>query len=230
MRRLPEQQRSALLMREISGMAYEDLASALDVTVPAVKSLLVRARVGLAQAAEARDTACAAIRADLADAHERGVRASGLARRHMHDCAGCRAYRSELQALDARLAALVPALGPVALLAKLLGHRRRLGRRRRRAGGGAAAARRRPAAGAGRRRGGRGRPASAGISASHVAAAVAVAVVSAGGAVEVQQRAPARTSGRRRCARCRRRPSPADPARDRGHRLAGRPPSRRAGS
>src|SRR3954454_20035323 len=44
---LPEQQRSALLMREIDGMTYVDLASALDVTVPAVKSLLVRARVGL---------------------------------------------------------------------------------------------------------------------------------------------------------------------------------------
>ncbi len=43
---LPEQQRSALLMREIDGMTYADLAAALDVTVPAVKSLLVRARVG----------------------------------------------------------------------------------------------------------------------------------------------------------------------------------------
>src|SRR3954465_14153443 len=57
--RLPEQQRSALLMREIDGMSYADLASALDVTVPAVKSLLVRARLGLVEAAEARTTDCA---------------------------------------------------------------------------------------------------------------------------------------------------------------------------
>ncbi|HEX4804862.1 MAG TPA: sigma-70 family RNA polymerase sigma factor, partial [Conexibacter sp.] len=120
-RRLPEQQRSALLLREISGMTYQDLAAALDVSVPAVKSLLVRARIGLVQAAEARDTACAAIRADLADAHERGVRASGLVRRHLHDCGDCSAYRRQLRALDARLAALVPALGPAALVAKLLG-------------------------------------------------------------------------------------------------------------
>ena len=56
--RLLEQQRSALLMREIDGMSYADLASALDVTVPAVKSLLVRARVGLVEAAEARDADC----------------------------------------------------------------------------------------------------------------------------------------------------------------------------
>ena len=48
--RLPEQQRSALLMREIDGLSYADLAGALDVTVPAVKSLLVRARVGLVEA------------------------------------------------------------------------------------------------------------------------------------------------------------------------------------
>ena len=59
--RLPEQQRSALLMREIDGMTYADLATALDVTVPAVKSLLVRARVGLVEAAEARDADCAEI-------------------------------------------------------------------------------------------------------------------------------------------------------------------------
>ena len=64
-RRLPEQQRSALLMREIDGLSYADLAAALDVTVPAVKSLLVRARVGLAEAAEARDADCGEIRADL---------------------------------------------------------------------------------------------------------------------------------------------------------------------
>jgi RNA polymerase sigma factor (sigma-70 family) len=189
--RLPEQQRSALLMREISGMAYQDLASALDVTVPAVKSLLVRARIGLAQAAEARDTACAAIRADLADAHERGVRASGLVRRHLHDCKGCSAYRRELRAIDARLAALVPTLGPVALFAKLLGiggggagvatggASAAGGATAVAAGGGAAAAGGGAAAAAG--------AGLAGVSLSHVAAVVAVAVVSAGGAVEVQQ-------------------------------------------
>jgi RNA polymerase sigma factor (sigma-70 family) len=175
--RLPEQQRSALLMREISGMAYQDLAGALDVTVPAVKSLLVRARIGLAQASEARDTACAAIRADLADAHERGVRASGLVKRHLHDCKSCSAYKKELRVLDARLAALVPAVGPVALVAKLLG----IGGGGAAAGGGASAAGG-ATAGAAAATAGAG---AAGVSVSHIAAAVAVAVVSAGGAVEV---------------------------------------------
>ena len=100
---LPEQQRSALLMREIDGMTYADLAAALDVTVPAVKSLLVRARVGLVEAAEARDADCSEIRADLMRSYDRGVKASGRARKHMRSCDGCREYRARA----ARHAALV---------------------------------------------------------------------------------------------------------------------------
>ena len=44
---LPSQQRSALLMRELQGLTYAELATALGVSVPAVKSLLLRARTGL---------------------------------------------------------------------------------------------------------------------------------------------------------------------------------------
>jgi RNA polymerase sigma factor (sigma-70 family) len=178
-RRLPEQQRSALLMRELVGLPYQDLAAALDVTVPAVKSLLVRARIGLAQAAEARDTACAEIREQLAAAQERGVRASGLARRHLRDCDDCRAYRGELRAAPARFAALAPALGPGALLAKLLG----IGGGG--AAGGASAAGGAAASAAGSAAVGGGALSAVGV--SHVVAVVAVAVVSAGSAVEVQQ-------------------------------------------
>ena len=104
---LPEQQRSALLMREIDGMTYADLANALDVTVPAVKSLLVRARVGLVEAQEARDADCAEIQADLLRAYDRGVKASGRARKHMRSCDGCTEYRDRA----ARDAALVRRAG-----------------------------------------------------------------------------------------------------------------------
>jgi len=120
--RLPEQQRSALLMREIDGMAYADLAAALEVTVPAVKSLLVRARVGLVEAAEARDTDCEIIRSDLMAAYDRGVKASGRARRHMRECSGCQDYRTALRGMRRSFAALSPGLaGPAALLVWLRG-------------------------------------------------------------------------------------------------------------
>jgi hypothetical protein len=120
--RLPEQQRSALLMREIDGMSYAELAGALDVTVPAVKSLLVRARVGLVEAIEARDADCGEIRADLLRSYDRGVKASGRARRHMRSCGGCREYRVALRGVRRSFASLAPAgLGPLALAAKLVG-------------------------------------------------------------------------------------------------------------
>src|SRR3954454_12100386 len=95
--RLPEQQRSALLMREIDGLAYADIATALEVSVPAVKSLLVRARMGLVEAIQARDTDCAVIREDLVDSYDRGVKASGRARKHMRECVGCSEYRTTLR-------------------------------------------------------------------------------------------------------------------------------------
>ena len=50
---LPETQRSALLLREIDALSYEQIADAMETTVPSVKSLLVRARISLAEAAEA---------------------------------------------------------------------------------------------------------------------------------------------------------------------------------
>jgi RNA polymerase sigma factor (sigma-70 family) len=166
--RLPEQQRSALLMREIDGLSYADLAAALDVTVPAVKSLLVRARVGLVEAQESRDADCGEIRRDLMASYDRGVKASGRARRHVRECAGCREYRNDLRGMRRRFAALAPAgAGPAALIVQLLG------------GGGAAAA------------GGSGGAALLGgattATACKVAAVVCATAITAGGAVEVRK-------------------------------------------
>ena len=89
-------------------MEYADLAAALDVTVPAVKSLLVRARVGLVEAAEARDADCCEIRDDLMGSYDRGVKASGRARKHMRSCSGCREYREALRGMRRSFAALTP--------------------------------------------------------------------------------------------------------------------------
>ena len=47
LRALPEQQRSALLLREFGGLRYDELAAALAVSEPAVESLLFRARARL---------------------------------------------------------------------------------------------------------------------------------------------------------------------------------------
>lgn len=172
-RRLPDQQRSALLMREMDGMSYADLAAALETSVPAVKSLLVRARIGLVEAIEARDTDCADIRHDLAASYDRGVRANGRARRHLRDCDGCTTYRAQLRGVRQGFAALSPDAVSGGLLAKLLG----LGG----AGAGSGAA----AAGSGTTVAVGGGVAAGAI--TKVAVIVCCAAVVTGGAVEVQR-------------------------------------------
>src|SRR3954452_1972587 len=103
-------------MREIDGMTYADLAAALDVTVPAVKSLLVRARIGLVEAAEARDADCHEIRSDLLEAYDRGVKPPSRARRHMRGCEACADYRGALPGMRRSFPALSPAApGPLAM-------------------------------------------------------------------------------------------------------------------
>jgi RNA polymerase sigma factor (sigma-70 family) len=179
-RELPEQQRSALLMREMEGLSYNDLAAALGVTVPAIKSLLVRARVGLVEAIEARDTACTDIRHDIASAIDRGVRANGRARKHLRECVGCQEYRSALKGVDKALNGLAFPAGPLTTIMKILG----LGG----AGSGAAAGGGAVAAGGG----GAGVATTVGggavaATATKVVAVVAAAAVVGGGAATVEK-------------------------------------------
>jgi RNA polymerase sigma factor (sigma-70 family) len=67
---LPETQRTALVLREMDALSYEQIAEAMETTVPSVKSLLVRARVGLAEAAEARMLTCDEVRDELGEIAE----------------------------------------------------------------------------------------------------------------------------------------------------------------
>ena len=50
--RLPDQQRLALVLSRFHGCSYEEVAEALTTTIPAVKSLLTRARANLKNALE----------------------------------------------------------------------------------------------------------------------------------------------------------------------------------
>ena len=106
---LPETQRSALLLREIDAMSYEEIAQAMDTTVPGVKSLLVRARIALAESSQARQLTCDQVRLDLAEAAEGLAKVSGPVRRHVKSCEPCREFRAQLRSDSKALAALFPA-------------------------------------------------------------------------------------------------------------------------
>jgi RNA polymerase sigma factor (sigma-70 family) len=179
---LPETQRSALLLREIDAMSYDEIAQAMDTTVPGVKSLLVRARIALAESSQARQLTCDEVRLELAEAAEGLTKVSGPARRHIKDCDACGEFRSQLRSDTKALAAIFPA-GPLlllkgALLAKLSGL---FG-----GGGGGAAAGGGGAAGAGAAGAGAAGAGAAGAGAAGAGAAASTAAVggaaAAGGA------------------------------------------------
>lgn len=110
--KLPETQRAALLLREIDALSYEEIAEAMDTTVPSVKSLLVRARISLAEATQARMLTCGEVRVELAEAAEGLTKASGPVRRHVRDCEECAEFRKQLRSDTKVLAMLVP-VGPL---------------------------------------------------------------------------------------------------------------------
>src|SRR5947199_6497165 len=83
---LPETQRTALVLREMDALSYEQIADAMETTVPSVKSLLVRARVSLAEAAEARLLSCEEVRLELGEVAEGLKRISPPVRRHLKTC------------------------------------------------------------------------------------------------------------------------------------------------
>jgi RNA polymerase sigma factor (sigma-70 family) len=124
--KLPETQRSALLLREMDAMSYEEIAQAMETSVPSVKSLLVRARISLAEASQARQLTCGEVRLDLAEAAEGLRKLSGPVRRHVRDCEECKDFRSQLRSNDKVLAALVP-VGPLVALKGLIASKLGLG-------------------------------------------------------------------------------------------------------
>jgi RNA polymerase sigma factor (sigma-70 family) len=198
-KKLPETQRSALLLREMDALSYEEIAAAMETTVPSVKSLLVRARISLAEASQARLLTCGEVRVELSEAAEGLRKVSGPVRRHVRECDECADFRAQVRSNEKALAALFPVGGLFALkgfIASKLG----LG-----SAGGAGSA---GAAGAGAAAGGAaGAGAVGGVSAAiggsgaasgigalggaigtkAVAGVVTAAVLTAGAAVEVKQ-------------------------------------------
>jgi RNA polymerase sigma factor (sigma-70 family) len=178
---LAETQRTALLLREIDALSYEQIAEAMETTIPSVKSLLVRARVSLAEAAEARTLTCAEVRGELGAVAEGLARTTAPVRRHLRSCDRCSAFRKQLRNTNKALAAVFP-VGPLLLFKKVvLAH---LGTTASAGGGAAAAGAAGASAGAGA---GAGGLVSAGVGAvaSKAAAGLAAAAIVTAGAVEV---------------------------------------------
>jgi len=204
---LPETQKTALLLREIDALSYDQIAEAMETTVPSVKSLLVRARVSLAEAAEARQLSCSQVRTELGEVAEGLTRTTAPVRRHLRTCERCQYFRKQLRSTNKALAAIFP-VGPLLLLKKVI--LTQLGTTAA-AGGGAAAATGGGAA-AGVAAGGALQAGMQAVATKAAAGLAAAAIVTAG-AVEVKHVAVDRDRAGAQVTRSATAPAPAPSAR-----------------
>jgi RNA polymerase sigma factor (sigma-70 family) len=121
---LPERQRAALLMRELSGLLIEEIAQALSVSPGVAKQTVFEARSSLHELGEGRAMECETVRRAISDGDGRVLRARRM-RAHLRRCAGCRDFRALIDTRTADLRALVPPLpaaAATATLARVLAH------------------------------------------------------------------------------------------------------------
>ena len=118
LQRLPVRQRSALVMRELGGLSYGEVAVALETTQQAARQAVRAARLALADEAGGRDAACSDVRQSLAADDRRLNRRR--TRAHLRTCPSCRAFAEAGRRRRRALGALVPLSSPW-LVSQLLG-------------------------------------------------------------------------------------------------------------
>ena len=107
LKELPERQREVLVMRELSGLDFDEIATALETSAPVARQTLYEARQSLRQMEAGREMSCAAVTKALSDGDGRITRRRDV-RAHLRSCAGCRAFRDEIKSRERDLAALLP--------------------------------------------------------------------------------------------------------------------------
>jgi RNA polymerase sigma factor (sigma-70 family) len=117
---LTERQRGTLIMRELSGLAYEEIADAFDISPSAAKQTVYEARTALHDRAEGREMDCSEIQMTLSAGDRRVARGRRI-RAHIGDCTRCAEFESNLRERPALLAAMAPPLPAAAAAAILKG-------------------------------------------------------------------------------------------------------------
>ena len=115
---LPERQRGALLLRELSGLSHEDIAIALGTSAAAAKQAIFEARQALAEVAEGRAMSCEEVRRRVSEGDRRLLRGRRV-NAHLHACTACEAFALAIPERRNQLRAFAPVLAPGAAAAVL---------------------------------------------------------------------------------------------------------------
>ncbi|HEX8050305.1 MAG TPA: RNA polymerase sigma factor [Solirubrobacterales bacterium] len=119
---LPERQREVLVMRELAGLDFEEIGTALETSGAVARQTLYEARQSLRQMEEGREMSCATVTKALSDGDGRVTRRRDV-RAHLRSCPDCRAFRDGIKSRQQDLAALspLPAVAAAGMLQGLLG-------------------------------------------------------------------------------------------------------------
>jgi RNA polymerase sigma factor (sigma-70 family) len=119
---LPERQREVLVMRELAGLDFEEIGTALGTSGAVARQTLYEARQSLRQMEEGREMSCAAVTRALSDGDGRVTRRRDV-RAHLRSCARCHAFGEEIKSRQRDLAALspLPAVAAAGMLQGLVG-------------------------------------------------------------------------------------------------------------
>ena len=123
LKELPERQRAALVMRELSGLSHEDIAIALGTSLGGAKQAIFEARRALSEFVEGRGMSCEEICRVVSDADGRMLRGRRV-RAHLRDCSSCSTFAATMPTRRADLRALAPPLPAIAaagLLSRVIG-------------------------------------------------------------------------------------------------------------
>jgi RNA polymerase sigma factor (sigma-70 family) len=117
---LPDRQRGALVMRELSGLAYSEIGDSLGASEGAARQIVYEARIALRHEAQGRELECDEVRIRLSERDGRVLRGR-LLRAHLRSCEPCRDFRAAIGQRRTALRALSPPLTAApGLLAALL--------------------------------------------------------------------------------------------------------------
>jgi RNA polymerase sigma factor (sigma-70 family) len=104
---LPGRQRSALVMRELAGLGFDEIGTALETSEGAARQAVYEARLGLRQMEAGREMRCKDVMWDLSLADGRVARGREI-QAHLRSCAECRSFRNEITKRRDDFAALAP--------------------------------------------------------------------------------------------------------------------------
>lgn len=117
---LSEQQRAAILMRELNGLHYEEIAVALSTSTGSIKRTIFDARRALVDLRDGRATPCDEICRRLSDT-DRHQRLSRGVKGHLRDCPSCEAFAYSIRRRRKQLHAMVEPLSATSA-SGVLGH------------------------------------------------------------------------------------------------------------